>query len=433
MIYFCIPAHNEERTVGVVLWKLRQVMAELNRDYQIIVIDDASTDSTPAVLSPYIRVLPLTVIRNAQRRGYADSLELAIREAVRRAPYPKRDALIVLQADFTEDPDAASLLVKRIEAGADIVATETVLEAAAPRKFRWGHRALRWLVRGKEWAIGDPLSGLRAYRIITMKRALDARGGNRLLSWNGWGANVELISQTAPQSRRSDVVAVTLKQHRHQRASRFAFMETLREVRGAATAKPNARARALPSDGVIAAPLPIVIEQPAAREEIKRGRGRGRGRGEQSGRGRGEQRGRGREPARPAERGRERPAKPSRGPRPARAPQPAPATATATATATEVVPATAPATAPAKRRRRPRKRKHKRTQQTAAPAVQQTVEQTDASPDAAVDAGAPKKKSRGGRRGGRGRRRGHRPNGKTDSDTQGGNGAAPPPLASEGD
>src|SRR5512143_1794040 len=108
-------------------------MAELQRDYQIIVVDDASTDSTPAVLSPYIRVLPLTVIRNSERRGYADSLELAIREAVRRSPYPKRDAVITLQADFTEDPDVVTTLIKRFEAGADVVATNAAMEASAPR------------------------------------------------------------------------------------------------------------------------------------------------------------------------------------------------------------------------------------------------------------------------------------------------------------
>jgi cellulose synthase/poly-beta-1,6-N-acetylglucosamine synthase-like glycosyltransferase len=48
VIYFCIPAHNEEQTVGVVLWKIRQVMLDFPRDYQILVADDASTDSTPA-------------------------------------------------------------------------------------------------------------------------------------------------------------------------------------------------------------------------------------------------------------------------------------------------------------------------------------------------------------------------------------------------
>src|SRR5688572_32973494 len=151
-------------------------MAELNRDYQIIVVDDASTDSTPAVLSPYIRVLPLTVIRNSQRRGYADALEVALREAVRRSPYPKRDAVITLQADFTEDPDAVPTLVKKIEAGADLVCTDAAIEQETPRPFRWGRRMFRWMLRGKEWAQGDGLAGLRAYRVVTLKRGVGGRG-----------------------------------------------------------------------------------------------------------------------------------------------------------------------------------------------------------------------------------------------------------------
>ncbi|MGQ0560465.1 MAG: glycosyltransferase family 2 protein, partial [Gemmatimonadota bacterium] len=348
MIYFCIPAYNEERTAGVVLWKLRQVMAELNRDYQIIVVDDASTDSTPVVLSPYIRVLPLTVIRNAQRRGYAASLELALREAVRRAPYPKRDAIIALQADFTEDPDVVMTLVKRIEAGADIVATDAAIEDSMPRAYRWGRRLMRWLLRRREWAIGDPLSGMRAYRVITLKRAVDARAGGRLLSWEHWGANAELIGLTAPQSRRSDVIEMTLKHHRLQRPNRFSFMELLRAVRGAATGKANVSAPPLPTDSVVAAPLPLAVEsrtvKPAERE---RGRGRGRGRGEVAERGRRDAgRGRGEERKQRTGRG-PRPA--TRGPRPERAPAPAPANAPAPEAV--LMPGEAP---PAKKRRRAR-------------------------------------------------------------------------------
>lgn len=422
MIYFCIPAHNEERTVGVVLWKLRQVMAELNRDYQIIVVDDASADSTPAVLSPYIRVLPLTVIRNSTRRGYADALEVAIREAVRRAPYPKRDAVITLQADFTEDPDVVQTLVKKIEAGADIVATTVDIDTAMPRPYRWGRRLFNWLLRGKEWAgFGDPLSGLRAYRVVTMKRALDTRGTGRLLSWNSWGANVELLSLTVPQSRRTDVVESTLMFHRHQRDSRFTFMDTLREVRGAASGKPNAHAPALPTDGVVATPLPLAVEQAAARQpHTERPRHRHPKVKEQP-----RQRGKREREQRPERQQREQ-----REQRPKRVEKPvAPAVVAEAATTEEVK---------KKRRRRPRRRKEKKNQPELVPDVT-TEPVASSNTEGAVPGEAPaKKKSRRGRRGGRGRRRGPRANGESNSDTQSQNegGEAPPPpppVAAEGD
>ena len=35
MIYICLPVHNEAQTVGVLLWKIRNVMAEFGRTPQI--------------------------------------------------------------------------------------------------------------------------------------------------------------------------------------------------------------------------------------------------------------------------------------------------------------------------------------------------------------------------------------------------------------
>ena len=62
MIYFCIPSHNEAATVGLVLWKLRRVLEESAREYQLLVGDDASTDATAEALAPYLKALPLTVL-----------------------------------------------------------------------------------------------------------------------------------------------------------------------------------------------------------------------------------------------------------------------------------------------------------------------------------------------------------------------------------
>ena len=45
MIYVCIPAHNEASTIGVLLWKIRKVMLEFGREYEVLILDDASTDA----------------------------------------------------------------------------------------------------------------------------------------------------------------------------------------------------------------------------------------------------------------------------------------------------------------------------------------------------------------------------------------------------
>ena len=225
MIYICIPAHNEERTIGVVLWKIRQVMANFPRDYQILVANDGSSDKTADVLEPYQRVLPLSVLYLQKRRGYACALELLLREAVRRAEYPKRDVIVTLQADFTEDPEHLTALLKRIEAGADVVCTNSTLPEKAARTQRWSRSIGRALLRRRRWPeeVTDPLSGFRAYRVHTVRKAFEQVGSNHLLTWDGPAANVELLTAVLPHARRTDALEAKVRSDRQQRPTRQTF------------------------------------------------------------------------------------------------------------------------------------------------------------------------------------------------------------------
>lgn len=233
MIYICIPAYNEAATIGVLLWKIRRVMSDFPRDYEILVMDDASTDGTEELLGPYTRVLPLSVLRHPERRGYAASLERLVREAVGRATHPKRDVVVTLQADFTEAPEDIPSLVKRLEGGADVVeAVVTEQGTGVPRALRWSRRGFPWLLRNTPLPEGirDPLSGFRAYRVAVLKRAIAERSGAPLLSQQGWAANVELLLAVAPHARRAEATEVAYRYDRRQRDTRFRPWPTLRDL-----------------------------------------------------------------------------------------------------------------------------------------------------------------------------------------------------------
>lgn len=223
MIYICIPAHDEAPTIGLLLWKIRRVMDDFRRDYELLVLDDASTDGTQDVLAPYSRVLPLSILTSTERRGYAASVERLLRESVARATHPRRDLAIVLQADFSDAPEEIPALIKRMEGGADLVTTTGApAPTTEPRGVRWLRRGVPWLLKRAALpeGTGDPLSGFRAYRIAVLKKALSEFEGVPLFTTEGWAANLELLMAVVPHSRRAEVAEIASRSHRRQRETR---------------------------------------------------------------------------------------------------------------------------------------------------------------------------------------------------------------------
>ncbi|HEV8304295.1 MAG TPA: DUF3108 domain-containing protein [Gemmatimonadales bacterium] len=217
MIYVCVPIHNEARTAGLVLWKVRQVFTTFAREYQIIACDDASTDGTGEVLAAYARVLPLTIVTHRERQGYARSLEELLRLALQRTDRPKRDCAVTLHADFVHAPEAMEDMVKRLESGADLVVGEA---ARGGRGGGWARRWAPWLLHVA--GVRDSVSGFTALRLIVLRQATRGApaGGAPLLTTDGWCANAELLARLVPHARRIETVPTAARYDLKQRPSR---------------------------------------------------------------------------------------------------------------------------------------------------------------------------------------------------------------------
>jgi len=231
MLYVCIPSYNEAPTIGLLLWKIRQTFTAFPREYQLLVADDASTDSTADVLEPYARVLPLTLVRHAERRGYAASVEALLRLSLERTDRPKRDAAILMHADFSHSPAFLPDLVRRLDSGADMVVAEASLAGERSRSYRLARRLGPWLLRRavRTPGVSDVISGFLAFRLVTLRHAMREHE-QRLLTLDGWAANAELIGKTARVARRVDTVPVVERHDLRQRASRLRPLETMLEL-----------------------------------------------------------------------------------------------------------------------------------------------------------------------------------------------------------
>jgi glycosyltransferase involved in cell wall biosynthesis len=226
LIYIGVPVHDERHTIGPLLWRIRKVLLDQGGDFHVIVVDDASTDGTDRLLEPYRRVLPLTIVHNEARQGYARSLERIIREALGQSDYHRRDALLTLQADFTDAPEAIPEMLRRFKSGADLVVGVPRPEQRAPAGVRLGRAGASLLARSLPAAeqVEDPMGGFRLYRLFVLERAMadleDPEEG-RLLNHRGWAANAELLARVAPHARRVEEVEFPLTYERRYRDSRF--------------------------------------------------------------------------------------------------------------------------------------------------------------------------------------------------------------------
>lgn len=222
LLYICVPAYNEAPTVGLLLWRLRSVMQEFAREYEILVYNDGSTDATAETLKSYTEVLPLTVLGGPRHEGYGRALDALVRAVSKRTRYPRRDGMLTMQADFTDRPEDLPELIKRFEGGADIVVAEREVTSAWPAPARMLRRVAPYLTRPFVHLpdVKDPYGTLRVYRIAVLRDLLKQAGDAPIIHSDGWCANVEMLVRASKFSRRIESVAFSPRYELRPRETR---------------------------------------------------------------------------------------------------------------------------------------------------------------------------------------------------------------------
>jgi glycosyltransferase involved in cell wall biosynthesis len=99
-----LPVHNGESRLRVCVGEILELASELTQDFQVLIVDDGSTDDTFAAAEELSTRYPqISVRRHSQRRGLGQTLEL-IRRRVRS------DVVIVHDGTSTIDPEQVRIL-----------------------------------------------------------------------------------------------------------------------------------------------------------------------------------------------------------------------------------------------------------------------------------------------------------------------------------
>jgi dolichol-phosphate mannosyltransferase len=112
-ISFVLPAHDERESLPVLLGEIRAVAAELGGDYEIVVVDDGSSDGTEAWLREQVRAShDLRALRLRGQRGQSTALARGLAAS-------RGDIVVTLDADLQNVPGDTPALLKALE-GADL-------------------------------------------------------------------------------------------------------------------------------------------------------------------------------------------------------------------------------------------------------------------------------------------------------------------------
>jgi len=111
MISVVIPIHNEEANIPLLLARLKSVMDALERPYEIICVDDGSTDRSLEMLLQALRENPnLKVVELTRNYGQHPAVMAGFSQS-------KGEIVITLDADLQNPPEEIPRLVKTMEEG----------------------------------------------------------------------------------------------------------------------------------------------------------------------------------------------------------------------------------------------------------------------------------------------------------------------------
>jgi dolichyl-phosphate beta-glucosyltransferase len=184
-----IPAFNEAQRIGPTLQRAHRFLAARPASFEIIVVDDGSTDDTVALVTALAGELPgLRVLHSPANRGKGHAVRLGMRAATGRTR-------VFTDADGSTPIAELEALLRALAAGADIAIGSRYLPASrVMRPQPWHRRAWSRLVnrvvqRVLLPGVVDTHCGFKAFTAVAAARTFAA------CTVDGWSFDLEVLAR----------------------------------------------------------------------------------------------------------------------------------------------------------------------------------------------------------------------------------------------
>ena len=156
-----MPAYNEEQSICKTINSVKKVFEKIECDYQIIVVDDCSTDRTKDLL---ISMSDIILVNHDENKGYGASIKSGIKKSI-------YDTVLITDADGTYPFEQIPEMLKHIKEYDMVVGARTGLNVNIP----YIRRPAKWVIKKlaeylSEKKIEDLNSGLRLIKKEVIKK-----------------------------------------------------------------------------------------------------------------------------------------------------------------------------------------------------------------------------------------------------------------------
>ena len=195
-LWIVLPAFNEAENLGKLIENIFSSLHEFSGNYEVVVVDDGSQDSTKNVAESFLSQVSLTILVHENNLGLGATMRDGFQYVANRCSAD--DIVVAMDADNTHNPGLIPLMVNCISEGNDVViasryqngsyirgvsGVRQVLSLAASFLFR-----VCFPVKG----VKDYTCGYRAYRADLIQKAFQTYGKN-FINQNGFECMVDIL------------------------------------------------------------------------------------------------------------------------------------------------------------------------------------------------------------------------------------------------
>ena len=184
-----VPTHNEAANISEVLDRVNEHVP----DADVMVIDDASTDSTRGIVREHASTNGrVRLIEREEKRGLGDAYLHAFNLGLEEG----YELLVEMDADLSHDPESLPIMLEVASRGVALVIGSRYIPGGSvvgwPRRRMWLSRwANRYAAIVLGLAINDATAGYRVYRADALRKI-----GLTGMQASGYGFQIEMTYRT---------------------------------------------------------------------------------------------------------------------------------------------------------------------------------------------------------------------------------------------